>query len=53
MGIDGMKVIDAKVEALVGKKGRFGVKAYTKCAFDHASYKSMQTLAGINKKQCI
>ena len=52
MGSDG-KVIEAKAEALVGKKGKYGSKAVVKCAVEHASYTTLQTLAGVNKKKCI
>jgi hypothetical protein len=52
MGSDG-KVIESKVEALTGKKGKYGVKALTKCAMDHASYATLKTIAGVNKKACM
>ena len=49
MGSDG-KVIESKVEAFTGKKGKYGVKALTKCVMDHASYATLKTIAGVNKK---
>ena len=52
MGSDG-NMIEAKADALVGKKGKYGSKALVKCAVEHASYTTLQTLAGVNKKTCI